>query len=70
MLTAIITVWTALVTFLTGLFSEVTTIFWDATANGGVGGLTFIGILAVIMAGVSICLLIFNLIRSFFPMRG
>ena len=67
MIAAIESVWTALISFLTGLFSEITTIFWDST---GTGNLTFIGVLAVIMAGVSICLLIFNLIRSFFAMRG
>lgn len=70
MLNAIITAWTSLITFLTGLFSSVTELFWDSSANSGAGELTFIGVLAIIMAGVSICLLIFNLIRSFFPMRG
>lgn len=70
MLSAITQVWTSLITFLTGLFSNITSIFWDSTANQGAGELTFVGILAIIMAGISICLLVFNLIRSFFPMRG
>lgn len=69
MINAFVTVWTALSTFLTGLFPSITSLFWDSTGEAG-GSLTFIGVMAVVMAGVSLILLVFNLIRSFLPMRG
>lgn len=66
MLAAITSTWSTLVTTLVGFFSSVTEVFWDTDTSS----LTFVGTLAVIMAGISIVLLIFNLIRSFMPMRG
>lgn len=70
MLAAIIAVWDSLVTFLTGIFPDVTSFFWTPGAGGDGGSLTFAGIMAVVMAGISLILLVFNLIRSFLPMRG
>lgn len=67
---AFTSVWTAIVTFLVSLFGQVTSLFWDASANSGAGEPTFVGVLAIVMAGVSLILLVFNLIRSFFSMRG
>ena len=64
MLTAITAVWTEVVAFVTSLFSQITELFYVD------GNLTFVGILAVIMAGIAIMLLVWNLIRSFFVMRG
>lgn len=61
---AIVAVWQAILNWWTGTFSAVTTFFWSGTA------LTFPGVLAVIMAGVALVLLVFNLIRSFLPMRA
>ncbi len=69
MITAITEVWTAVVTFVTGLFGDITSLFYTASAEGP-GELTFVGTMAVIMAGIAIMLLVWNLIRSFFPMRG
>lgn len=66
MMTAITNVWTALMQWWTGIFPNIEAFFYDSTANS----LTFMGTLAVIMAGVSLVLLVFNLIRSFLPMRG
>lgn len=63
-ITAITAIWEAIVTFITGLFADITTLFYAD------GALTFVGTMAVIMAGISIMLLVWNLIRSFFPMRG
>lgn len=57
-------VWTALTSFLMSLFPTLLELFWAD------GSLTFIGVMAVITAGVSLLLLVFNLIRSFFRMRG
>lgn len=64
MITTITAVWEAIVTFIVGLFADVTALFYAD------GALTFVGTMAVIMAGISILLLVWNLIRSFFPMRG
>lgn len=61
---AITAVWQAIVNWLTGIFGAVETFFISD------GTLTFAGVMAVVMAGISIILLVFNLIRSFLPMRG
>lgn len=66
MMTTITNVWTVVIDWLTSIFPLVTSFFYDAKANA----LTFAGVLAVIMAGVALILLVFNLIRSFLPMRG
>ena len=63
-------VWTALVTWFTTLFPAVTEFFYIEGESPGTGTLTFAGTGAVIMAGVALVLLVFNLIRSFLPMRG
>lgn len=70
MVTTITAVWESVVTFITGLFGKITTLFYTPGTGDGAGSLTFVGVMAVIMAGVAILLLVFNLIRSFFPMRG
>jgi hypothetical protein len=59
-----VAVWTELTTFLVGLFPSVMELFFAD------GSLTFVGVMAVIMGGISIVLLIFNLIRSFFSFHG
>lgn len=66
MMTTITNVWTAVINWLTSIFPLVTEFFYNTEANA----LTFAGVLAVIMAGVALILLVFNLIRSFLPMRG
>ena len=66
MIAAFTQVWTALCTWFTTLFPAVTEFFYDTTAEE----LTFAGTCAVIMAGVALILLVFNLIRSFLPMRA
>lgn len=58
-------VWSSVTSFLTQNFERVISIFYDPT-----NGLTFLGTLAVVMSAVSLLLLIFNIIRSFFPMHG
>lgn len=60
--------WTAVMTWLVTLFPEVTKFF--VTGTGESAELTFAGVFAVVMAGVALILLVFNLIRSFLPMRG
>lgn len=64
MIAAFVTVWEAVSTFLTSLFGDVISLFYTGDS------LTFVGTMAVIMAGISLILLVFNLIRSFFAMRG
>ncbi len=61
-------VWTGLLTWFTTLFPAVSEFF--VTTVDGKQSLTFMGVCAVIMAGVALILLVFNLIRSFLPMRG
>ncbi len=63
-------VWQSLVTFLTGLFTNISALFYTPASGSGSGSLTFIGTLALITAGVSLILLVFNLIRSFVVARG
>ena len=65
-------VWTALLTWFTTLFPAISEFFVTTTGSGAEAKqqLTFMGVCAVIMAGVSLILLVFNLIRSFLPMRG
>lgn len=62
---AFASVWTELVDFLVELFPSIIGLFYDSTT-----GLTFIGVMAVIMGGISLLLLVWNLIRSFFVMHG
>lgn len=62
---AFVTVWTAIMGFLVDLFPQIMTLFYVPET-----GLTFVGVMAVIMAGIALILLVFNLIRSFFAMRG
>lgn len=62
------TVWTSLSTWLVTTFQSVIGLFVDS--SGTTPTLTFVGVLGVIMAGISLILLCFNLIRSFLAMRG
>lgn len=64
MIAGFVEVWTAVSSYLTSLFPDIITLFFAE------GALTFVGVMAVIMAGIAIVLLVFNLIRSFFAMRG
>lgn len=64
MISAFVEIWEAVSTFLTSLFPSLIALFWTGEA------LTFVGVMAVIMAGIGLILLVFNLIRSFFSMHG
>ena len=70
MVAAFTAVWTEVMTFFVTIFQKISGIFWTPGAGEEPGKLTFVGIMAIIMAGVALILLVFNLIRSFFPMRG
>lgn len=70
MINAITQVWGQVVSYITSNFSNITALFWTPASGEVAGSLTFVGTLAVIMAGVSLMLLVFNLIRSFLSMRG
>ena len=70
MVSVFVEVWTAVVSFVVGLFGDITTVFYEPGVSGAPGSLTFVGTMAVIMAGIALLLLVFNLIRSFFPARG
>ena len=64
MITAFVTVWEEVSAFLVSLFPDLIALFYAE------GQLTFVGVMAVVMAGIGLILLIFNLIRSFFAMHG
>lgn len=66
MISAFTSIWNNLATFLTSLFPSIEGLFYNAETST----LTFVGTMAVIMAGIALILLVFNLIRSFFIMRG
>ena len=72
MIAQFVSVWTELVSWITTLFSSITELFVTTTIVEGaaVYSLTFVGTCAVIMAGIALMLLVFNLIRSFVNMRG
>ena len=70
MVQTITTVWTAIVQFIVGLFGDISALFYTPASGSESGSLTFIGTLAVIMAGVGLLLLVFNLIRSFLTAKG
>lgn len=65
-------VWTQMLTFFTSLFPAVEGFFVTTVGSGAdaTKSLTFMGVCAVVMAGVALILLVFNLVRSFLPMRG
>ena len=62
-------VWLDLLDFFVSLFASIGEIFYTV-GEGGAVSLTFVGTCAIIMAGVALILLAFNIIRSFLPMRG
>lgn len=68
MISAITTVWNDVLTFITSTFPSIEALF--VTNNSGTYTLTFVGVLAVIMAGVALILLVFNLVRSFLVARA
>lgn len=70
MIAQFVSVWTELGAFLVSLFPQLISLFWTAGTDGSGGSLTFVGVMAVIMAGIGVFLLIFNLIRSFFSFHG
>lgn len=69
MVGAFVQVWTELLEFIISMFTSITDIFVIVSDTGAIS-LTFVGTCAVIMAGVALVLLAFNIIRSFLPMRG
>lgn len=69
MFSAFTGIWTDLLAFFVSMFESIAGIFYTV-GEGGAISLTFIGVMAVVMAGVALILLVFNLIRSFLIMRG
>lgn len=63
-ISSFVAVWTEILQFLTSSWTSLLSLFYADNA------LTFVGVMAVIMAGIALILLAFNLIRSFFAMRG
>lgn len=65
MVSKFVEVWQAILSFIVETFDSILPVFYTAES-----GLTFIGTMAVIMAGIAIVLLVWNLFRSFFSMHG
>lgn len=68
MLAAMSAVWTDMLEFLTDCFPSIQSLFIDT--SGTTPTLTYIGILATIAVGISLVLLVFNLVRSFLIARA
>lgn len=69
------------VTSVTGVFEEIGAwlvkflqslipLFYDTTLNEGAGGLTFLGVLAVIGLAISVFFLVMGVIQNFLHLRG
>ena len=69
MFAAFTQVWSELVVWFVSLFTDISAIFFTTSAEGVIS-LTFLGVMAVVTAGVALILLAFNIIRSFVIMRG
>lgn len=67
MLAQLTNIWSELTSFLITLFPAIEGIFVKTGANGT--ELTYVGLLCTIGLGVSMILLIFNLVRSFLYAR-
>lgn len=63
-------VWNSVLDWLVSAFNSVQGLFYDAAANSGEGGLTFIGVLAVIGVAISIALLVVSIVQGFLKLRG
>ncbi len=70
MIAQFVGVWREVVEFVTTLFTSISTLFYTPAVGETAGSLTFVGTCAVIMSGIALMLLVFNLIRSFLSMRG
>lgn len=64
-LTSILEVFTSVGQWISGAFTNLMPIFYTPATTGTDGGLTVIGVLAVAGLAISVCMLIFNLIRGF-----
>lgn len=64
MIAQFVTVWQEISAYLVSLFPDLIALFYAD------GTLTFVGVMAVVTAGISLMLLVWNLIRSFFVMHG
>lgn len=69
-LSAITTVFTAILGWIVTSMESVVGIFWDATANSGAGSLTFYGVLAVCGLGVGLVFLIIGIAQRFLHFAG
>lgn len=61
---------TQFITLLTTGFTEIVKIFYVAPVEGVGGGLTMVGILSLIVVGISLVWMLFNFIRSAIRLRG
>lgn len=68
--TSITNVFEAVGSWLVKFITQLIPIFYDTTANEGAGGLTFLGVLAVIGLAISVFFLVMGVIQNFLHLRG
>lgn len=66
----ITTVWGQVMQWVTESLGDVQIVFYDATANGGEGALTFLGVLAIISTSIGLALLLVGIIQNFLHLRS
>lgn len=64
-LNSILEVFTSVGQWISGAFENLMPVFYTVGEGGAGGSLTVLGVLAVSSLAISVCMLIFNLIRGF-----
>lgn len=70
MIGEITTVWGEIMQWITTSLGSVQVVFYDATANGGEGALTFLGTLAIVSVAIGIALLLVGIVQNFLHLRS
>lgn len=65
LITTVLGVFSEITTWLIDALTDVISLFWNAT-----DGLTFFGMLALVPLGISICMMLFAIVRSYIKFRA
>lgn len=63
-------VWEAIGDWIIVRLSDMQAVFWNAGVEGGVGSLTFLGVLAVATVGIGFVFLLIGVIQNFIKFRS
>lgn len=69
-ITALTAVFDAVMTWIITAVQSVISVFYVTPTNDGAGGLTFLGVLALVALAISIFFLLVGLIQNFLHLRG